>query len=148
MTVDAQLVTRKLLLTAGDIDQLRELHARGRNAYLVSRSEQAVAERLLERIVTRMIDVNYHLLTNLGYAPPSDYHASFERLGAAGVLDVAFASRVARAAGLRNRLVHDYDDLDQRLVFDAVSLALVDVPAYTAAVHAYVKRLTDGPATP
>ena len=85
---------------------------------------------------------------NLGYAPPSDYHASFERLGAAGVLDVAFASRVARAAGLRNRLVHDYDDLDQRLVFDAVSLALVDVPAYTAAVHACVKRLTDGPATP
>ena len=147
MTVDAQLVTRKLLLIAGDLDHLRELHARGRDAYLVSRTEQAVAERLLERIVTRMIDVNYHLLTNLGYAPPSDYHASFERLGVAGVLDVAFASRVARAAGLRNRLVHDYDDLDQRLVFDAVSLALVDVPAYTAAVHAYVKRLTD-PATP
>ena len=55
MTVDAQLVTRKLLLIEGDLDQLREVHARGVAAYLASRMEQAVAERLLERIVTRMI---------------------------------------------------------------------------------------------
>ena len=88
MTVDAQLVTRKLLLIAGDLDQLLELHVRGRDAYLVSRTEQAVAERLLERIVTRMIDVNYHLVTAAGHMPPKDYHASFVTLapGATGRL--------------------------------------------------------------
>ena len=45
-------------------------------------------------------------------------------------------ARVARAAGLRNRLVHDYDDLDQRLLFAALEEALDDVPAYVAAVRA------------
>ena len=144
MTVDRELVTRKLLLVATDLEELRAIHERGVDDYLASRTEQAVAERLLERIVTRMIDVNYHLLTNVGQPPPADYHASFTQLGAVGVLDTTFASRITRSAGLRNRLVHDYDDLDQRLLFDAIAMALADVPAYAIAVREFLKRLTTG----
>jgi uncharacterized protein YutE (UPF0331/DUF86 family) len=61
-------------------------------------------------------------------------------LGGLGVLETGFATRIARAAGLRNRLVHDYDDLDQRMLFGALREAVDDVPTYTAAVHAWVKR--------
>jgi uncharacterized protein YutE (UPF0331/DUF86 family) len=140
MTVDAELVTRKLLLIHTDLDRLQSIHAHGLDAYLANHMEQAVVERLLERIITRMIDVNYHLITANGHPPPSDYHASFQQLGSIGVLDSGFAARIARAAGLRNRLVHDYDDLDQRLLFGALLDAVDDVPTYAAAVHAWVKR--------
>jgi uncharacterized protein YutE (UPF0331/DUF86 family) len=140
MTVDAELVTRKLLLILADLDQLRSIHARGLDAYVANVLEQAVVERLLERIITRMIDVNYHLITAADHPPPSDYHASFQQLGGLGVLETGFATRIARAAGLRNRLVHDYDDLDQRMLFGALREAVDDVPTYTAAVHAWVKR--------
>ena len=58
------------------------------------------------------------------------------------MFDAAFASRIARSAGLRNRLVHDYDDLDQGLLFDAMSLAFADVPAYMGAVREFLKGLT------
>ena len=44
------------------------------------------------------------------------------------------------AAGLRNRLVHDYDDLDPHRVFDALQAAVVDVPRYVAAVQAHLAR--------
>ena len=140
MTVDRELVTRKLLLIMADLEQLRAIHAAGEDAYLAGRIDQLVCERLLERIVTRMIDVNYHLLTATGYPPPSDYYASFQQLGSIGILDSAFAARVARAAGLRNRLVHDYDDLDQHLLFGALAGAIEDVPAYMAAVRAFLGR--------
>jgi len=142
MSVDPELVTRKLALIAGDLDQLRVIHDRGLDAYLASRLEQAVVERLLERIVTRMIDVNYHLITGAGHPPPTDYFASFRQLGALGILEVEFAARLAPAAGLRNRLVHDYDELDQRLLFAALRGALDDLPAYAAAVHAWVQAAT------
>lgn len=138
MTLDAALVTRKLLLIGGDLDPLRAIHGRGLDSYLANRMEQAVVERLLERIVTRMIDVNYHLITAAGHPPPSDYHACFQQLAGLGVLKIGFATRIARAAGLRNRLVHDYDDLDQRLLFGALQEALEDVPAYVVAVNAWV----------
>jgi uncharacterized protein YutE (UPF0331/DUF86 family) len=102
--------------------------------------DQAVVERRLQRAIGRMIDVNYHLLTSAGEPPPSDYHGSFTALVPLGVLEHGFATRLARSAGLRSRLVHDYDDLDPRLVFEALGVALVDIPAYLSRVQAHVAR--------
>jgi uncharacterized protein YutE (UPF0331/DUF86 family) len=141
MTVDRDLVTRKLLLIAADLAPLGSIAERGADAYAASMMDQALGERRLERAIGRMIDVNFHLLTAGGQPPPPDYHSSFLRLTERGVLDAEFARRIARAAGLRNRLVHDYDELDQRLVFEALVEALRDVPRYLAAVNAYLKRL-------
>lgn len=81
-----------------------------------------------------------HLVTRKLACRPKDYHPSFVTLGDVAVVDRDFAARIARAAGLRNRLVHDYDDLDQHRVFDALQAAAVDVPRYVAAVHAHLAR--------
>lgn len=135
MTIDRELVTRKLLLVTAEIESLGAIRDRGRDAYLASSIDQAVVERRLERAVGRMIDINYHLITASGHPPPSDYHASFLTLGDLGVLDPEFARRIARAAGLRNRIVHDYDNLDPGKVFDALDDALRDVPVYLTRVN-------------
>ena len=86
MTVDPELVTRKLLLIARDLDELAAIRDRGQDSYLASRVDQAVAERHLERMIGRMIDVNYHLLTESGQAPPNDYFGSFTQLASIGVV--------------------------------------------------------------
>ncbi|HWF86168.1 MAG TPA: DUF86 domain-containing protein [Vicinamibacterales bacterium] len=140
MTIDHELITRKLLLITADLEPLRTLYARGLDAFLASALEQASVERLLERTVTRMIDINYHVLTASGHPPPADYHSSFLNLRDLGVLDAAFASQIARSAGLRNRLVHDYEDLDPRKIFEALGTALHDVPIYLSQINNYVKQ--------
>jgi uncharacterized protein YutE (UPF0331/DUF86 family) len=144
MSVDPELVTRKLLLVARDLDMLSAIHARGTDAYWVNAVDQAVAERHLERMIGRMIDINYHLLTESGHAPPSDYHASFLELATLGVLDPSFARRIAASAGLRNRIVHEYEALDHARVFEALSSALTDIPVYVAAVERYLSRMERG----
>lgn len=144
MTIDRDLVTRKLLLVTSDFEPLGSIRDRGLGAYLVDQTAQAVVERRLQRAIGRMIDINYHLLTATGHPPPSDYHASFVEMAALGVLEPEFARRVARSGGLRNRLVHDYDDLEPRLVFEALDAALQDVPAYLARVNAFVKAKAGG----
>ena len=88
-----------------------------------------------------MIDVNYHLLTESGQAPPSDYYASFVQLAQLGALESAFAHRIAASAGLRNRIVHEYDELDHRRVFEGLESALRDIPAYLAAIDRYVANV-------
>jgi uncharacterized protein YutE (UPF0331/DUF86 family) len=140
VTVDPELVTRKLLLVASDLEALRPVASRGEAAYLASRVDQAFVERYLERIIGRLIDVNYHLLTGAGHAPPPDYHASFVKLGEAGILDASFAREIARAAGLRNRLVHEYEDIDSAKVFQALTDALRDIPRYLDHVNRYLER--------
>ena len=141
MTIDRALVTRKLLLVTADIESLVEIRNKGLAAYLGNSIDQAVVERRLERAVGRMIDINYYVITASGQPPPSDYHGSFLKLGELGVLEPDFARTIARAAGLRNRLVHDYEDLDPRKVFDALREALRDVPIYLARVNDHVKRV-------
>lgn len=138
MTIDPQLVTRKLLLIAADIAALESIRDRGADAYAQNWIDQAVVERYLERVIGRMIDVNYHLLTANGHPPPADYHASFVRLAEIGILEPDFARRIARSAGLRNRLVHDYEGLDHAKVFAALVDALGDVPQYIERVNARV----------
>jgi uncharacterized protein YutE (UPF0331/DUF86 family) len=139
MMVDRDLVTRKLLLILTDLDRLEPVGAVTPEGFEADIHQQLVAERLLERMIGRMIDVNYHLLTQAGEAPPPDYHASFERLAPLGVLDPEFARRIARAAGLRNRLVHDYETIDPRRLHEALQPARRDIAAWVAAVQHYLE---------
>lgn len=69
-----------------------------------------LTERYLERTIGRTIDVNYHLITELGHAPPRDYHESSVTLGTIRILSPDFARALAMAAGLRNRIVYEYDE--------------------------------------
>lgn len=135
--IDRELVTRKIVLISKDVEELRKLSTEGLEKYLADPIKEVIAERLLERTITRLIDINYHLITESGRPPPKDYHESFIELGAMGILDRAFAARIAMSAGLRNRIVHEYDDIDPRKVFDAITAALADLPVYLDAVLKY-----------
>jgi uncharacterized protein YutE (UPF0331/DUF86 family) len=138
--IDRELVIRKMLLIAEDLGRLESLAAKGREQYLASEIDETLAERYLERMIGRMIDVNYHVLTESGEAPPRDYFDSFAALGRIGALPADFAARLAPCAGLRNRIVHAYDDLDPGRVYDALGAAIGDVPAYLAAIRRFLDR--------
>ncbi len=136
--IDPELVTRKLVLITEDLRRLEALARKSREEYLASGIDEDLAERYLERMIGRMIDVNYHLLTESGEAPPRDYHESFVALSRVGALPADFARRLAPCAGLRNRIVHAYDDLDAGRVYDSLRDALADVPAYLAGIRDFL----------
>jgi uncharacterized protein YutE (UPF0331/DUF86 family) len=142
--IDAALVDRKALLITRDLADLAPLGRKPLADYLASAIDELVAERLLERLIGRMIDINYHLLIETGHAPPADYYASFTLLSGLGVYDAEFGRRIAARTGLRNRIVHEYDEIDPHRVHEAIDVALRDVAAYLRAVQEYVKRTTAG----
>lgn len=136
--IDVELVTRKMVLITGDLAQLQPFAEQDRASYLASPVNEAAVERYLERVIGRMIDINYHLITELGHAPPSDYHVSFTRLAELNVLDADFARQIAACAGLRNRIIHEYNELDPEKVHDALRAALRDIPIYLERVRRFV----------
>ena len=138
--IDAALIDRKALLITRDLADLAPLGKKPLAEYLASPIDELVAERLLERIIGRMIDVNYHLLTETGHPPPADYYASFTQLAALRVYDAEFGRRIAACAGLRNRIVHEYDEIDPQRVHEALTTAVRDVATYLRAVQDHVKR--------
>ncbi len=138
--IDRELVIRKMVLITEDLRRLEVLARKSREEYLASEIDETLAERYLERLIGRMIDVNYHVLTESGEAPPRDYHESFLALSRIGALPAHFVGRVAVCAGLRNRIVHSYDDLDPSRVYDSLRDALADVPAYLAGIRSFLGR--------
>ncbi|NOY52619.1 MAG: DUF86 domain-containing protein [Deltaproteobacteria bacterium] len=139
--IDPAMVHRKLSLITTDLKRLKDLVARTREALLSDEIGLAAAERYLERVIGRMIDINYHLITSEGEPPPKDYYLSFVQLSIKpAILDKQFAEEIANAAGLRNRIVHEYDDIDPGLTIEGMRAAVRDIPLYAGAVLKYLEK--------
>ena len=137
--VDRDLVIRKMAMILDDLRAATLIAEKSLDAYLASDLDEIVTERYLERTIGRMIDVNYHLITDAGHAPPRDCYDSFTQLARLRILPPAFASQIATCAGLRNRLVHEYDEIDPRRVYEGLLAAVRDIPEYLQHVHTYVE---------
>jgi uncharacterized protein YutE (UPF0331/DUF86 family) len=136
--IDPELITRKITLISGDLKQLFRLASMSLTDYLTDPHAEILAERYLERVVGRMIDINYHMITESAEAPPRDYFESFVKMGTLGILPPDLARQIAFCAGLRNRIVHEYDEIDPVRVYEGLQAAVRDIPVYLEAVE---KRL-------
>lgn len=82
--IDAELVTRKAALITKDLRALGVLARTSTPECSAGQTQEVLAERYLERAIGRMIDVDYHLVTEAGQPPPSDYFQSFTDLAQTG----------------------------------------------------------------
>lgn len=138
--IDAELVRRKLSLVLPDLQALQRYAEMDIGEYLSDPLHELVVERYIERIVGRIIDVNFHVITELGEPPPRDYFTSFVTMGTLGVLDMELARALAPAAGLRNRIAHEYDAIEPKLVHGALTPVLSRLAAYVAAIDRFMER--------
>jgi len=136
--LDAQLARRKLTTITRNLDLLGAVDGIALADYRAEPFRRKGTERLLQEIVEAAVDLNLHLLRAAGAATPADYYQSFIDVGRHEIVAVALANALAPAAGLRNRLVHEYDVIDDAIVLAAVHLARRDFAAYVAAVEVYV----------
>ena len=97
--------------------------------------EQAVLNRKL-RHLDYLLE---HLLVQGCGSTPQSYADTFLQAGQNGLIPVDLAQKLVPAAGLRNRLVHDYEAIDPKRVHDAIPIALADLRALQSAVTARVR---------
>lgn len=139
--LDAALIRRKLAVIAQDLRDLATVESLTIEEYRAERIRLKATERLLQEIVDAAADINTHLLRTAGERAGVDYYESFIRIGRIGVLAPELAAALAPAAGLRNRLVHEYDRLDDEIVLRAVGEARRLFPKYVKAVELHVLSL-------
>ena len=128
--VDVSVLARKLSLMEERLDLLRPLAALALEAYRADPVRKKGAEKLFQELVNAAVDANYHVLVQTGRTTPVDAYSSFLDLAAAGVLTDAAARSLAPFAGLRNRLVHEYETIDDDRVIQALRLAQTIFPPY------------------
>ncbi len=104
----------------------------------------AAVERLLERIVMRAIDINEHLIAELSTGQEEKiarltYKDTFLKLAELGIYSSEFAEKISKSVGLRNILVHDYNDTDYRIVHSSIKACLKDYQIYVDRINDYLE---------
>lgn len=115
-----EVITEKLLRLLQYLQQLEDTQPDTYDRYASDLTRRLASERLIQLIVDIALDINNLMLSAHRCAPASDYFNSFIDLAEAGVLDATFAVSIAPSTSIRNRLVHEYEKTDDRIVFASI----------------------------
>lgn len=138
--LDRELLESKAAEIDHYIEELRALVADDPFDILRNHERLHAIERLFQLIVDTMVAMNTHVIAAADFPVPEDYQNTFVTLGEHGVLPMDFAVRLAPVVGLRNRVVHKYEELDMHAFLLQLRTELGDVPTYLRHVLDYAER--------
>jgi uncharacterized protein YutE (UPF0331/DUF86 family) len=141
MMIDPALVRRKLSRLNMYRDQLKAIAGHSFEEYVSNPYLKYTAERLIQLIVECATDINSHVIIESGQRPAEDYASSFVRAAELGLLPPDLANRIKGSAGMRNILVHEYLDIDDKKVYGILPAALSDYQEYIRQVDQFLDRL-------
>lgn len=135
--IDRKLVGAKLESCRDTLRKLRPLAREPRSRFLSDYVLYSAAERLLQLTVDAAVDINNHLILEGGLSAAADYYSSFLALVKLKALPAPLARSLARTTGLRNRLVHAYQEVDLGIVYRVLKPFLKDYERYVEAIRKY-----------
>ena len=136
--IEKEIIRRKLFLIAENLKALEPIKNMTGEEYIRDVYKRKATERLLQELIEAAIDINSHLVVQVGNATPDDYYESFIKVGELRIISADLAEKLAPSAGLRNRLVHEYDLLDHSLVLEAVKMAEKLYPKYIKEIETFI----------
>jgi uncharacterized protein YutE (UPF0331/DUF86 family) len=140
--LDKELVQRKVALIQDDLRHLIQYEDLTIEKISEDFVTQAVVERVLERLIGRAIDINQHIIAEKAgtLQNVTTYGDTFMRLVDLGVYPRAFGEQIAKSAGIRNILVHEYNTIRPELLQKSIGDAIKEFNHYTKDVLSFKER--------
>lgn len=98
------------------------------------------AERIFQLLVDEILDINNHIILHKGLPTPSDFQSTFTTLAENNILPQEFADKFSPCVGLRNRLVHRYEAIDQDLELKTIYNEKPDFVKYVELILDFLKK--------
>ncbi len=135
-----EIILARLKLLDDYIKQLRELQPADFREYSENYLIHRTAERLLQISIEACLDIGRHIIAREGFRFPNDNRDIFLILMEEEVIPRDLLFQLEDMAGFRNVLVHEYAEIDQRLVYDNLRENLEDFVKFAQAIVAYLNR--------
>jgi len=137
--LDKALIRRKLGALLQHLNELEPLAQIALANYEKDPIRRHAAEKLIELIVEYATDINRAILDGLGKLPPQTYYNTFSEVANLGIIPASIMPRLASATGLRNRLVHRYEDIDNETVYYSLKPLLRNYRRYARLIEEYLQ---------
>jgi uncharacterized protein YutE (UPF0331/DUF86 family) len=138
--VEEGILRRKLAAIVENLRALEPIARMTQTQYLEDLYKRKATERLLQEFIEAAIDINTYIIVQRGQSVPDDYYESFIKAGALQIISSDLAEKLAPSAGLRNRLVHEYNMLEHSVVLDAVRKSEDLYTEYVRQVEDYIEK--------
>lgn len=89
------------------------------------------------------LDIANHVIASERLRSPSSYRETFKILHEAGAIPDDFLPTLQSMASMRNRLVHLYSEIDDRIVFAALQTAPADCERFVQLILTYTQPADD-----
>lgn len=131
--LDPIFIRRKIALIQEDLDHLKPFGELTFSEAAKDWTRWNALEWALAKIIGRAIDINRHMLAELGrenMQPPKDYTMTFLLLEDLGIFPKEFVLEIAKSAEFRNRIIHEYNEIDKNLVYHTIGDAVEQYAQY------------------
>ncbi|NHJ15277.1 MAG: DUF86 domain-containing protein [Candidatus Thorarchaeota archaeon] len=140
VTLDEAVLKRRLSRILVEVDSLKEVQIPVFKKFSSSWTDIRAAERALEIIAQAIIDVASHIVAQKRWGVPSTYRQTVLLLNTHGILPEDLTERLTDLIGMRNVLIHDYLEVNLRIVYDSVTMIIEDGPKFVRLVNEALKR--------
>ena len=115
--------------------------------FINDRDKFAVAEHYLRRALEAVFDIGGHIVSRYPYSPgkrPKSIKEIATELGNRKIIDSKFAEdKLVEMAGYRNRLVHFYDEITPKELYQIITKDLGDLEIFAQSVVRMVNKPED-----
>jgi len=93
----------------------------------------------------RAIDIDQHIIAEIGKGDEKvkGYEDTFYVLSEMGIYTESFANEIAPSAGLRNRLVHEYNDTKDKIIYESVKDIIKQYTIYCRYILNFIQTIKD-----
>lgn len=139
--VKTAVIKRKLVKLKQYLSELGLLEGVTYEEYRQNFLVRRTVERLIQLTVDVATDINTHILVDNNIPPPQDAYSSFIQLAKHGAITPELAGELAPATGERNVLVHEYELINDLIVYQSIPIAIKLFNKYCSQIDRYLNSL-------
>lgn len=121
-----EIIIKKMTSLKHCLDRLEEKRPEKWESLLENYDLQDIISVNLERAVQLTVDIGLHTLSGLRVQPPETMAEVFSLLNRKGVITETLAQHLISAVGFRNIAVHEYEEIDWKIVHSILFQHLAD----------------------
>lgn len=137
--LNIKLLEDRLGFIAKSVGKLKTMASLPEERFLTG-DTPAAAESYLRRCLEAMFDIGRHIIAKSAGKASVEYKDVALRLAESGVVTAALSERLRLMAGYRNRLVHFYNEVSERELFQILRSNLSDIEQFIREITAFIER--------
>jgi len=141
--IDKEFLKEKLNLITRDLERLKIFSDFTISQVAEDFIKYAALKNILMEIIGRAIDINEHLISEMAQPhmeAPKTYRDTFLLLGDLNILQKDFAWEISKSAGFRNAIVHEYNNLDENIIYKTVGEAINQYAKYCNYILEFIEK--------